>query len=77
MSGNNQDIMATMLHAAGRGYSTVPASGAGFFDKVRGFAKRAYQFAAPHVQKHAVAFGKDILQGLSQSLNTDKRMVEL
>ena len=77
MNGHNNDIIHAMLHASGRGaISPVPASGAGLFDTLRGFAKKAYTFTAPHLKKAVTGFARDIVGGLNSELQS-KRLMEI
>ncbi len=65
---HNSTIQECMLHSAGRGIAPVPVTGAGFFDTLRGFAKKAYNFGAPIVAKTARNFARDIVSGLNDHL---------
>lgn len=78
MEHHHADIQSAMLHAAGRGISPVPHSGAGLWDSLRGFAKKAYHFTAPHLKKAASSFARDIVGDLNRTLQSgEKRMLEI
>lgn len=74
---NNDDIQQAMLSASGRGISPVPASGGGLWDSIKGFTKKAFHFASPHVQKAAGNLARDLVGGLNQRLSQDNRTIEI
>lgn len=51
-------------HSMGHGLSPVPSEGAGFFDRIKGFAKQAYSIFGPMVKKAGTSLAKDIVSDL-------------